>query len=479
MFSRSIFFFLILFFFVLASSAAPSPAESDSDIRSDINEYEEFGYLTLQRAIDKAFAPLRNETSNNNPQVNSIIPRDESTAPQGSVPFLFEQGLPVLNIEIGTPPQKVPVVLDTGSQFLWVHGPDTASRNLASFDKQKSTSWKGVNTTAHIQYLDATSCILEVGKERVSLGANEVDVSMGVAKPTLLSDVTMNILGLDPRSFFLKEYLKSRRDTPMIFSFKFNNENGHAQDGWFSLGGYAGLVPDDIIWISSVTPGKHYQIPLPYISYDSTKFSFGKGHSIAVDTGSNIGILPGKVLTSLHNKMATRTNAESFFSHVDGFPIFNLTDLPLEMYPAVAMRFGDFEWLAEMANERGSLTSRLLTTESYKNFSLPNYFPDLFLAQMNRKLKGKEIPSVLGSPFWSSLKGLVFDFTPGQERVGFVPRMKIVRKDGLINPLVPFTSDDEEAKRKEGYIRALALASGIIVLTIFGLSALGWLLYRR
>ena len=38
------------------------------------------------------------------------------------------------------------------------------------------------------------------------------------------------------------------------------------------------------------------------------------------------------------------------------------------------------------------------------------------------ELPGRYIPSLLGFNFLSELKGVVFDFTPGKEGVGFVPR---------------------------------------------------------
>jgi hypothetical protein len=40
-------------------------------------------------------------------------------------------------------------------------------------------------------------------------------------------------------------------------------------------------------------------------------------------------------------------------------------------------------------------------------------------------------------------KGLVFDHTPGQERAGLVPRVKLMDKSGLLNPI--FVSAGERA----------------------------------
>jgi hypothetical protein len=79
------------------------------------------------------------------------------------------------------------------------------------------------------------------------------------------------------------------------------------------------------------------------------------------------------------------------------------------------MRIGNFESLTELVNDWGSLCTRLAADESCGNFSIPNYLPDAFLSKINRDLKGKEIyAECLGSPFWSNLKGLVFDFLPGK-----------------------------------------------------------------
>jgi hypothetical protein len=54
----------------------------------------------------------------------------------------------------------------------------------------------------------------------------------------------------------------------------------------------------------------------------------------------------------------------------------------------------------------------------------------------------EDIPSILGQQFSGNLKGLVFDFTPGKERVGMVPRVKLRNKSGLLNPM--FVSDTSD-----------------------------------
>jgi hypothetical protein len=49
-------------------------------------------------------------------------------------------------------------------------------------------------------------------------------------------------------------------------------------------------------------------------------------------------------------------------------------------------------------------------------------------------VKSDDVPSILGASFWSHCKGLVFDYTPCEERVGLVPRLKLMDKSGLLNP---------------------------------------------
>ncbi|RCH81622.1 hypothetical protein CU098_002012, partial [Rhizopus stolonifer] len=59
-----------------------------------------------------------------------------------------------IDVKIGTPPQIIPVLLDTGSADLWVNGKDCPSKVCKSkkFNEKKSTSFKKTKRPFEIQY---------------------------------------------------------------------------------------------------------------------------------------------------------------------------------------------------------------------------------------------------------------------------------------------------------------------------------------
>lgn len=476
-------FWILLFAFCLLSSTtvrgapinktSPQSDKGTSDEEIWTKSGPISSHLRLRRVL--------NTTSPRNDENNALYNPHSKTTPFGnvrgpgdSIPFFMGDGTPYTYIDIGTPPQKASVVLDTGSHLLWIHGAKTSFLGSKyTYNESNSSSWKSENQRLDIGYLDSGRCTIQQGAERVVVAGKEMHMSVGIADTTNCV-MLPSILGLDPRSDFLKAFIREYNDAPKIFSFNMNANMETTRGGWFSIGSYAGLDPSDIIWITSTRPGKAYQIPLPYVSYDSERFEFEKDHGVIIDTGSNIGVLPDKVLTPLFEKVAGRTTVRSH-GYLSGSTVFNLSSVPPELYPTMAMRLGDMEWLTEIVNERGILEENYYTPQEYQNFSLPNYISDKSLMARNGFKESDWIPSILGSPFWSNLKGLVFDFTPGKERVGLIPRVKIVPKDGIISPLSPLGGANNEAVGKDYIVIVVGVLVGI--LTIGGLSALTWALY--
>jgi hypothetical protein len=140
-------------------------------------------------------------------------------------------------------------------------------------------------------------------------------------------------------------------------------------------------------------------------------------------------ILPGDVLEDFWKVVTPKpfwTEYLNFENTSIQVPVYNLKDYDTEEFPAMAFRLGDKEWILEVADK--SLGPEKEGSSVY----LSSVCPDTVFRQLNR---GSDIPSILGGPFFTHLKGLVFDFTPGKERVGMVPRVKLRNKSGLLNPM--------------------------------------------
>jgi len=168
---------------------------------------------------------------------------------------------------------------------------------------------------------------------------------------------------------------------------------------------------------------------MPYISYNGQRYNFSPGHTVEVDTGATLTILPEEVLQNLWKIVAPPVSWSEQYGCNNAsilIPVYNLTSYTTEEYPAMAFRLGDKEWTSEVMD-----TSFGPETEG-SNVFISSVVPNTIFSQ---SVGANDVPSLLGESFLTHLKGLVFDFTPGKERVGMVPRVKLRNKSGSINPM--------------------------------------------
>lgn len=402
------------------------------------NKFRDRKDAALYSSLRKAFQLFKSSGLHQSKPAHRVARfRTNSRGPGGAVPFWFgKYNIPYTNIWVGSPPQKVPVFLDTGSDFTWLQTSSWSSGNssYSFFDSNMSKTWRPLDISFNMSYLDGGSCSVQAGLERVSVGGLAFHIPIGIA-PKHCQHFDYGIMGLNKCSDFLKAFIRNPGNLPMVFAFTFNDAETGEGENWFSMGGYAGLDTNDIQWTETdKSPSKNesFWVDIPYISYNNKKAEIKSGHSAIVDTGSTLGVLPGDVWTEV---FGLAPGFPAIYENEDGelkrLGLFNLTDVSPELFPTMALRIGDLEWLAELSNMKLNIAPRMGFKEN-RILSLPSFLPtDVFEELLNTT----NIPSIIGATFWSNLKGLVFDFTPGKEKVGFVPRKKLVNNNGLINPL--------------------------------------------
>lgn len=227
-------------------------------------------------------------------------------------------------VQIGTPPQNVELLLDTGSSDTWVFSPSSRYTGNASppksfFDQTKSSTWKPNNTEFHITY-----GIGEVkgkwGTDKVSIaGATINDLSIGIADS---SDSAQGIIGIGrPQAEItskngnnyanlpLKLFESGRINSPAfsLYLNDINSDSGSILFGAVDHSKYTGkLVSMD------VSHPVHYGVTLNSIRAQGIANSniLNKPMTAILDSGTTLSYLPNDALINLH----TNLNANPSFT---------------------------------------------------------------------------------------------------------------------------------------------------------------------
>ena len=281
-------------------------------------------------------------------------------------------------------------------------------------------------------YIDKSFCFTQGGEDIVSIGDARVRIHLGVGSGKGCDALGHGILGMDRDSDLLKAMDDASQ--PSLFSFSFRDIFTGEGENLFTMGGLAGFKEDDIIWAhvhenSRGPRSELFEIDMPYIAYNGERFNFPRGHKVDIDTGSSITVLPGEVMERFWRVVSPKPSSPNL-SEGEKPPtipvqVYNLTGYAADQHPAMTFRLGDTEWILDIVDT--SFGTEFEGSEVY----VASVVPDSSFHQDDEP--GSEI-SILGATFWSHLKGLVFDYTPGKERVGFVPRLRLTTKTGLLNP---------------------------------------------
>jgi len=390
-------------------------------------------------------ALLSSATPELSPQVKVGIRKKrhkQKKAPGGAVPFWLEDGVPHIYVSVGYPPQKVPALLDTGSHLSWFHTGLTSANSCFAFTRSKS--WKSQGELDSVAYLNNTSCGLQLGTDKVSIDKatyDTYDIPIGIALEENCKEITHSMIGLSLASDFLTAFAQNPKGRPTVFSFAFKDPNTGDGENWFSMGGYAGLDKNQIKWIprplkfeSPFPMDDDFLVTIPHATLKNGEtvrlkhnYAVGPdaGDIFVVDTGSANTFIPWTVEKDLYRDIPEYR--KKWFRDSEGRPgtygVFDLRRLHYEEYPRIGLQIGNREWLTSMANLNFRVADYLkkgIPTDE-GNSALPVAFESNRCLEING-IPGRYVPSILGFNFLSELKGVVFDFTPGKERVGFVPR---------------------------------------------------------
>jgi hypothetical protein len=352
---------------------------------------------------------------------------------QGAIPYAY--------IDVGNPPQRLEVVLDTGSSHSWVQAIDGAPKTASTFfNRLSSYTWKSLGRFVPNGYIEGSRCLAHLGTDDVFIGGALLEAAhVGVAfncrliirvrcddgKPQEFDcrNFDEGIVGLNLASPFLAFFdAQQPKWVPRIFTFTFKDES--TGEGWnsFALGNYAGLKEEDVIWMRHIPPKDkddyHFHIELPYVEFeDGTRHNFRRGHTAIVDTGCTFSLLPGDVAW----KISENYPGFQEFGNMS-HPLFNRTmSRTPDRTPNMILAGGGWRWTADVVQSSPLFRPKWIETADPNGVEL--MFPT-YISTGNPFLDApeEEVPSLVGIHLLRMQKGVVFDFTPGKERVGFVPR---------------------------------------------------------
>jgi Eukaryotic aspartyl protease len=426
------------------------------------------------RNVINSFEYRHNQSSSSRKLGKRIVSNEQRV--ELATPFWLENGIPYIMAAVGTPPQLIELKLDTGSSWTWLMGPD--SPESKAFKPEDSSTWRTNNEI--VPLVDTRSCSTKNGSDILNIAGQILqNLSLGVgisqtrdgnsAPSSNCSQFRRGTLGLDRASDVLKSYLAQKElNAPAIFSLSYKDEETGLGENLFSLGGYAGLDPAQIIWMDHKN-GKNndhkYRVKAPYVSFKGDKLSSPWKHNVAIDTGASAGILPTKVLSQIYKKEpAFESVIFNIGKRAAAYYLFNRTSYPAGRVPVMAIKLGGTEWLSDLVDLDVEASQVLPDGQVLGPFRQPTFMSVAFIGS-GWELETKDIPSIIGGSFLNKLKGLVFDFTPNKERVGFVPRYQLTSATGIINPL--FVRSAASGRAQALHNKYFYIAASLVAMVVY------------
>ncbi|KJZ76380.1 hypothetical protein HIM_04109 [Hirsutella minnesotensis 3608] len=281
-------------------------------------------YLRTHLKYGSSLPPMLSRALKINPSLKSkymsMTHYSNTTAQKGSVkahaPAKFDSEFAV-PVEIGTPPQTIPLNLDTGSADLWtfssetykgvIHGQTIYHPELSTTAKQQQQqSWQ-------VKYGDGAGASGIVYKDRVALGSTFVDnqtvqTAITVSNEIGNDDFTSGILGMaNSRANTIRptqgktyiDNVKAQLEKPVFTANLRNRGPGNYNLGYIDKSEYTGVIQ-----YAAVNPFS------PFWEVTMGGYSIGKHGDFKkrpwnaiIDTGTSLLLLPDDIVTAYYRQI--------------------------------------------------------------------------------------------------------------------------------------------------------------------------------
>jgi hypothetical protein len=248
-------------------------------------------------------------------------------------------------VEVGTPPQKMRVMFDTGSFLFWVRDRKCMDKHqnfcsgLASYDKNKSTSYRGPGKAIkQIEYADGAKVNGNKAIEMISVGGLSVknqDFTQAVSFNHHMSEQD-GIMGLGISSpdqiMFFRNLFNQKHIKSPIYSYHLdaNDLNGGLTFGAIDTARYDG----SLLWVPvayrAEYVGQHWGLSVYNLKVSNSEIKVSRDVEILLDTGTSLGALIAHWLqTCLSSILLSRRGFWRFLQKSTFTKVEMYVDLPL------------------------------------------------------------------------------------------------------------------------------------------------------
>ncbi|BFZ62338.1 Tryptophan--tRNA ligase, mitochondrial [Saitoella coloradoensis] len=321
--------------FFAASSVAAQNVPLRASTQLDLPPATPFCRPDRASTEDGTFAlPFRRIISNTG---NIRIPRRAKRAALVNVDNAWEtQGYCFVNVSIGTPPQTVQIVLDTGSSDLWVQSASSAYCKEATascstsgaYDNSSSSTYVYRDSGFNVTYVSGESVEGDYATEAVSIGNVTVsNQTFGLATGTVSS--TYGVLGM---GFAAQEGVAINEGNGSAYPTLLDNlvsqgvlssrsfsvyHDQEAGTGELILGGIDSTkFEGELALLPSLSPNSTFAVQLDTISIDvpgraslEVLTSNSTGLAVSIDSGSTVSMLPTRTVQSIASAINASYNS--------------------------------------------------------------------------------------------------------------------------------------------------------------------------
>ncbi|KIM21632.1 hypothetical protein M408DRAFT_333341 [Serendipita vermifera MAFF 305830] len=362
----------------------------------------------IVRAVLQRDARRRVDLFGNNQEKKNNHERRQSWETLG-ISSYYGDALYYASVKIGTPPQTVDLLIDTGSTDLYVQSSTCRTCNLSlvqpyfddsqsSFDASRSTSFTQLATQVQLSYADGSVVSGGVARDKITLGsftvpnqtfilATSAQLSLGVAGIIGLGFPALARTNADP--WWLNALDQFTEPEISIFLTQWRDSTGAdliLPGGQMTLGGRnTSLFEEDKLVFTPIISERWWTIPIRSLlvapptggtSTNTTLTLNGTYTSAVVDTGTTLIYGPSEIVRAFYAALPGTVAVDTVAPGIglDGFyalpcnttarAVFKFTNTSEFIFPATNLM-----WLGLSSYMPGYCVASLVSTNTLDNFS--------------------------------------------------------------------------------------------------------------